>query len=161
MLANRIHNMTATEIVQQIRDGHITAEKVTRACLEHIAEREPAVQAWAFIDPALAIQQAQALDQGPIRGALHGVPVGIKDIIDTVDMPTAYGTPIHAGHQPNKDAACVALTRRAGGVILGKQYPLNLQIATRVRPCTQWILLVRQADPLAALVQPSEIAWCR
>lgn len=120
MLENRIHTLTATEIVQQIRDGHITAEKVTRACLEHIAGREPAVQAWAFIDPALAIQQAQALDQGPIRGALHGVPVGMKDIIDTVDMPTTYGTPIHAGHQPNKDAACVALTRRAGGVILGK-----------------------------------------
>ena len=54
------------------------------------------------------------------RGPLHGVPVGIKDIIDTADMPTEYGTPIHAGHCPHMDAVCVALTRRAGGLIMGK-----------------------------------------
>lgn len=115
-----IHTHTASEIVRQILTNKLTAEKVARACLEHIAQREPAVQAWQYIDPALVIEQARALDQGPIRGPMHGVPVGIKDIIDTVDMPTEYGTPIHAGHRPNKDAACVALTRRAGGLIMGK-----------------------------------------
>ena len=120
MLEDRIHTFTATKIVQQIRDQKLSAEKVARACLNRIFERESAVQAWQYIDPALVIRQAQALDQGPFKGALHGVPVGIKDIIDTVDMPTTYGTQIHAGHQPNKDAACVALTRRAGGIIVGK-----------------------------------------
>jgi len=120
MLEDRIHTFTATEMARHIRDGKLSAERVARACLNRISEREPAVQAWQYIDPALVIRQAQALDQGPIKGILHGVPVGIKDIIDTFDMPTTYGTQIHAGHQPNKDAACVALTRRAGGVILGK-----------------------------------------
>lgn len=115
-----IYELTATDIVRRIASGNITAEAVARACLDHIAEREPAVQAWHYIDPDLVIQQAQALDRGAARGMLQGVPVGIKDIIDTADMPTEYGTPIHAGHRPRIDATCVALTRRAGGVVMGK-----------------------------------------
>ena len=115
-----LHQLTATEIVAAIADGKSTAEAVTRACLDHIAEREPRVQAWQYLDPELALKQARALDARGTRGPLHGVPVGMKDIIDTDDMPTEYGTPIHAGHRPRIDAACVALTRRAGGVIMGK-----------------------------------------
>ncbi len=120
MKPENLHELTATAIVAAITGRKTTAEAVTRACLEHIALREPQVQAWQFLDPALAIEQAQALDAGPVRGPLHGVPVGMKDIIDTADMPTEYGSPIHAGHRPHMDAACVALTRRAGGVIMGK-----------------------------------------
>ena len=116
----KIHELTATEIANYIAAGSTKAETVVRACLERIAEREPTVQAWQFLDPALALKQARLLDQGSIRGPLHGVPVGIKDIIDTADMPTEYGTLIHAGHRPHMDAACVALTRRAGGIIMGK-----------------------------------------
>jgi amidase len=115
-----LHQLTATEIVTAIAAGKTTAEAVTRACLDHISEREPRVRAWQFIDPELALAQARALDRAGARGPLQGVPVGMKDIIDTDDMPTEYGTPIHAGHRPRIDAACVALTRRAGGVIMGK-----------------------------------------
>ena len=115
-----LHELTASEIVSRIAAGNTTAEAVARACLDYIAEREPSVQAWQFLDPQLVIQQAQSLDRGATRGPLHGVPVGMKDIIDTADMPTEYGTPIHAGHRPHMDAACVALTRRAGGIIMGK-----------------------------------------
>ena len=152
MLEDRIHTFTATKIVQQIRDKKLNAEKVARACLNRISERESGVQAWEYIDPALVIRQAQALDQGPFKGALHGVPVGIKDIIDTVDMPTTYGTQIHAGHQPNKDAACVALTRRAGGIILGKRYRLNLRTGIPAKPCTRWIPVEHQAAHRAVLL---------
>lgn len=115
-----LSELTATEIVNATQSGSVTAEAVTRACLERIAEREHAVQAWQFIDPELALKQARAIDARSSHGALHGVPVGIKDIIDTADMPTEYGSPIHAGHRPHMDAVCVALTRRAGGIIMGK-----------------------------------------
>ena len=115
-----LNQLTATEIVQAIGSGKATCEAVVRACLDHIAERDPAVRAWQFIDADLALKQARALDSRGSSGQLHGVPVGFKDIIDTHDMPTEYGSPIYAGHQPVNDAACVALTRKAGGVVMGK-----------------------------------------
>jgi amidase len=111
---------TALEITSAIQSGRTTCEAVTRACLEHIAEREPKVQAWEFLDPELAIAQARALDKRGVSGPLIGVPFGVKDIIDTFDMPTAYGSPIYAGHRPQRDAACVAMGRKAGGVVMGK-----------------------------------------
>ncbi len=119
-MKSELHELTATAIVAAIAGKKTTAEAVARACLARISEREPQVQAWQFLDPELVIRQAKALDAGPSRGPLHGVPVGMKDIIDTADMPTEYGSPIHAGYQPHMDAACVALTRRAGGLIMGK-----------------------------------------
>lgn len=119
-MSKKLHELTATEIVKAIEDGRASAETVARSCLERIAEREPQVQAWQFLDPALVLEQARAIDARKQRGPLHGVPVGMKDIIDTADMPTEYGSPIHAGHRPHIDAICVALTRRAGGVIMGK-----------------------------------------
>ncbi len=118
--AEPLHAWTATEIAAAVNARAVTCESVVRACLEHIAAREPAVQAWQHLDADGAIAQARALDQRGVRGPLAGVPIGIKDIIDTADMPTAYGSPIYQGHQPASDAACVALSRRAGGVILGK-----------------------------------------
>ncbi len=115
-----LNRLTASEIVQAIATRRTTAEAVARACLDRIATREPQVQAWQFLDPDLVLREARALDAGGRIGPLQGVPVGMKDIIDTCDMPTEYGTPIHAGHRPRIDAACVALTRRAGGLIMGK-----------------------------------------
>jgi amidase len=115
-----MHEWTALDIASAIRSGRATCEAVTRACLERIAEREPNVQAWEFLDPELAIAQARALDKSSASGPLIGVPFGVKDIIDTFDMPTAYGSPIYAGHRPQRDAACVALGRKAGGVVIGK-----------------------------------------
>ena len=115
-----LNQLTASEIVQAISTRKSTAEAVARACLDHIAAREPQVEAWQFLDPDLVLKQARALDASGKVGPLQGVPVGIKDIIDTADMPTEYGTPIHKGHRPRIDAAVVALTRRAGGIIMGK-----------------------------------------
>ena len=115
-----LHEWTALEITAAIRNGKTTCEAVTRACLERIAERESQVLAWEFIDPALAIAQARALDRSGNQGPLIGVPFGVKDIIDTFDMPTGYGSPIYAGYRPARDAACVALGRKAGGVVMGK-----------------------------------------
>ena len=91
-----------------------------RACLDQIERREGAVGAWQHLDPEYALNQARALDRGAKRGLLHGLPVAIKDLMDTADMPTLYGTPIYKDHRPAADAACVALTRAAGGVIMGK-----------------------------------------
>jgi Asp-tRNA(Asn)/Glu-tRNA(Gln) amidotransferase A subunit family amidase len=115
-----LHEFTATEIVAAVAAGTTCCEAVARACLERIAEREPQVLAWEYLDPEQVIAQARALDQTGRSGALIGVPFGVKDIIDTSDMPTAYGSPIYAGHRPQRDAACVALSRKAGGVLMGK-----------------------------------------
>lgn len=120
MATKSLNELTASEIVQAISARKTTAEAVARACLDRINAREPHVEAWQFLDPDLVLKQARALDASGKVGPLQGVPVGIKDIIDTCDMPTEYGTPIHKGHRPRIDAAVVALTRRAGGIIMGK-----------------------------------------
>lgn len=118
--SDTLNELTATEIVRLTGSGAAKAESVVRACLDRIAQREDSVGAWAFIDPDDAIAQACEVDRRPERGALCGVPVAVKDIIATADMPTAYGSPIYAGHRPAWDAACVAAVRAAGGIILGK-----------------------------------------
>ncbi|HWI15599.1 MAG TPA: amidase [Burkholderiales bacterium] len=120
MLGKPLYQLTAAEIVRAISARQTTCEAVTRACLERIRVREPEVEAWQYLDPELALRQARALDASGASGPLLGVPVGMKDIIDTADIPTEYGTPIHRGRRPTLDAACVSLTRRAGGVIMGK-----------------------------------------
>jgi Asp-tRNA(Asn)/Glu-tRNA(Gln) amidotransferase A subunit family amidase len=115
-----LNKLSATEAAHRIAAGSLTSEALVAACLERIAAREPEVQAWACLDPDLALRQARERDREPPRGPAHGIPFGIKDIIDTADMPTEYGSPIYRGHRPRADAACVALIRRAGGIILGK-----------------------------------------
>ena len=123
-MADELHRLTATEAVALIRKGAISSEDLVRACLARIEDREPNVGAWEYLDPGLAIRQARARDQASAGsgagGLLHGIPVGIKDILDTADMPTCYGSRARLQHQPAVDAACVAHTRAAGGVILGK-----------------------------------------
>jgi Asp-tRNA(Asn)/Glu-tRNA(Gln) amidotransferase A subunit family amidase len=115
-----LNELSATQIAQGIAARKITAEAVVRACLDRIEAREPIVHAFANLDPELALRQARELDRGPARGALHGVPIGIKDVIDTADLPTEMGSPIYRGHRAAGDAACVALLRAAGAIILGK-----------------------------------------
>src|SRR5215203_1119112 len=119
-LGARWNELTAGEIVAAIASGRTTCEAVVRACLDRIADRESAVHAWAYLDPDQALAAARAFDRGARSGPLAGVPFGVKDIIDTCDMPTEWGTPIHRGRRTSRDAACVALTRRAGGILLGK-----------------------------------------
>jgi amidase len=115
-----LNELTATEIAASISDGVVTCEAVVRACLDRVAAREPQVHAWAYIDADASLAAAQSFDQSGRKGPLAGVPFGAKDIIDTFDMPTEWGTPIHKGREPERDAACVALSRKAGGVLLGK-----------------------------------------
>jgi len=122
-LAN-LHLFSATEAARLIRDGLINSEQLVEACLAHIREVDAEVQAWAFLDPDYALRQARAADElrlsGRSIGPLHGVPVGIKDIFDTADMPTEFGSVLHAGRTPSRDATVVSLLRAAGAVIMGK-----------------------------------------
>lgn len=108
------------DILKRVAAGETTAELEIRACLDRIAEREATVGAWAYLDPEHALAEARLRDQARAKGPLHGVAAAIKDIFDTADMPTSYGSPIYAGHRPAADAACVALLRAAGAVALGK-----------------------------------------
>jgi Asp-tRNA(Asn)/Glu-tRNA(Gln) amidotransferase A subunit family amidase len=119
-LARSGNELGASEIAAKIATGETTCEAVVRDCLARIAAREPVVKAWVNFDPDLALAQAHALDREPRRGALHGVPIGVKDVIDTFDMPTEMGSPIYRDYRPLADAASVALLRRAGAIILGK-----------------------------------------
>jgi Asp-tRNA(Asn)/Glu-tRNA(Gln) amidotransferase A subunit family amidase len=112
--------LTATEAAGKLRDGSATSVELVEHCLARIAAREPDVHAWAFVDREIALDQARARDREPPRSPLHGVPVGIKDIFDTCDMPTAYGSQIYKDHRPANDTAVVALLRLAGAVIMGK-----------------------------------------
>ncbi|WP_354681371.1 amidase [Cupriavidus plantarum] len=96
------------------------AEDVVRACLDRIEALESTVRAWTAVNADGALAAARQLDAGPVTGALHGLPIGVKDLMDTADLPTAYGSPIYAGHRPEYDAAVVAATRAAGAVVLGK-----------------------------------------
>lgn len=115
-----LHKLTAFEAAEAIADGSLSSEALVTACLKRIAAREDAVRAWAYLNPEAALAQARRRDAEAPRGPLHGVPVAVKDVFDTHDMPTEYGTPIFAGHRPARDAAVVALARAAGAVILGK-----------------------------------------
>ena len=110
--------LSASAAAAAIREGRITSRALVDRCLERISEREPSVLAWAHLDRAYALKQADAADAaiaaGAALGVLHGVPVGIKDVIDTADFPTENGTPAFAGRRPETDAAVVAALRAAG-----------------------------------------------
>lgn len=112
--------MSAREAAAAIAEKKLSSVELIEACLQRIESREYAVGAWAHIDKDIVIAEAKARDRQDSLGPLHGVPVGIKDVIDTIDMPTEYGSAIYKGHRPRREAACVSLVRRAGGVILGK-----------------------------------------
>jgi Asp-tRNA(Asn)/Glu-tRNA(Gln) amidotransferase A subunit family amidase len=113
-------SLSATEAARRIERGELTSEALVAACLERIAARDEEIHAWAFVDKAHALAQARALDRSPRRGPLHGIPVGLKDIIDTAELPTEYNSPIYRGHRPKADAACVMALKAAGALILGK-----------------------------------------
>jgi Asp-tRNA(Asn)/Glu-tRNA(Gln) amidotransferase A subunit family amidase len=125
-----LYAWSATALAQGLRAGVFTAEAVAQSCLARIAEREPEVQAWIHLDPGQVLEQARTADHrraaGLPLGALHGIPVGIKDIIDTADMPTENGTVLHAGRRPAQDAAIITRLRNAGAVIVGKTVTTEL-----------------------------------
>jgi len=116
--------LSAAQAAREIAEGRLTSEELVQACLERIRALEAKVQAWTFLDEEHALAQARAADErkrsGQPIGPLHGVPVGVKDIFDTADMPTENGTVLHKGRTPRNDAAAVRMLRAAGAVILGK-----------------------------------------
>jgi Asp-tRNA(Asn)/Glu-tRNA(Gln) amidotransferase A subunit family amidase len=117
----------AAEAARRIAAGELTSAALVAACLERMSERDDAVRAWAHVDAGAALAEAHARDaaRAPV-GPLHGVPVGVKDIVDTAGLPTECGTSIYAGHRPAHDAACVARLREAGAVVIGKTVTTEL-----------------------------------
>jgi Asp-tRNA(Asn)/Glu-tRNA(Gln) amidotransferase A subunit family amidase len=115
-----LHEQTASALAPQLQRREITAEQLVLACLERIQAREGDVQAWEYLAADSALEQARQLDRRPVQGLLHGIPIAVKDLFDTSDMPTTYGSPIYASHKPIADAAAVALCRAQGGLMLGK-----------------------------------------
>lgn len=130
----QMHGLGAADAVALMSDGALTSEALVTACLEHIEEREPELGAWAFLDRDLALAQARAADErrarGRAAGPLNGIPVGIKDIIDTRDMPTENGTVLDSGRRPEADATLVRALREAGAVIMGKTVTAELAVYT-------------------------------
>jgi Asp-tRNA(Asn)/Glu-tRNA(Gln) amidotransferase A subunit family amidase len=118
-------DLTATAALAAIAAGRLSAADWMEACLDRISAREPAIRAFAWIDPDQARRAAAASGQGP----LARVPIGVKDVIDTADLPSQYGSPAWAGHRPRADAACVAAARAAGAVVIGKT--VTTEFATR------------------------------
>jgi Asp-tRNA(Asn)/Glu-tRNA(Gln) amidotransferase A subunit family amidase len=134
MDATQLHTWSATDAARAIQGGVFSSEQLIEACLARIRALEPQVQAWQALDESHVLMQARARDldrrEGRPCGPLHGVPVGLKDIIDTADLPTEDGTVLHAGRTPLSDAAVVASLRASGAVIMGKTVTTELATYT-------------------------------
>ena len=118
-----LHALSAVEAGRRIAEGKLSAQDYAQALIERIDAAESAVQAWAWFEPEALLTQAREVDArratGMVLGLLAGLPVGVKDIIDTAGVPTELGTPLHAGRVPTADAAVVQRLRRAGGLMAG------------------------------------------
>lgn len=120
MNSDRINQLSLYEMSDAIHQGKLSATRIMEACIERIQQRESEVHAWENIDIEAALAQAHKYDQHTPKGALYGLPIGVKDTIDTIDFPTGRGTPIYANKAALWDASGVALVKRAGGIVLGK-----------------------------------------
>jgi len=121
-----LHQLDAWQAAALLTRRELRAVDLVRACLDRINDREPEVQAFVHLAADAALARARELDAGPVRGLLHGLPFGVKDLFDTFDLPTGYGSPIYTEQQPSADAAAVALCREAGAVLLGKTVTTEL-----------------------------------
>ena len=119
--------LTAREALSRIAAGSLTARGLMAACLDRWRERDPLVRAWTHLDPDAALARAEAAPPGP----LHGLPVGVKDIIATAEMPTSLNSPHFQDHWPNVDAAAVAVLRQAGAVMMGKNDTVEFAVNGR------------------------------
>ena len=115
-----LNHLSLDEAARGIAKGEFTSTELVTACLERIHAREDQVKAWAWLDPDQALARSAACDEQKATTPLHGIPVGVKDIINTVDMPTCYGSRVYEGHYPAEEAECIRLLKRAGAVIMGK-----------------------------------------
>lgn len=133
---NEPFRLTAFEAARRIASGALTSEALVRSCLDRIEAREPTVEAWVTLDREQALAEARARDKAGLgaglgvgrRGGLHGIPIAIKDVIETRRLPTEFGSAIFRGHRPKRDAAVVKASERQGGIILGKA--VTTQFAT-------------------------------
>jgi amidase len=128
--ADNVRSLGAEALSRKVGSGALKAVAVAEAYLDHIASREPDVLAWKHLDPGQVMAAAEAIDAKPTKGLLAGIPIGVKDVIDTSDMPTGYGTEAYDGFQPLWDAPCVALSHDAGGLVLGKTVSTEFAMAS-------------------------------
>ena len=117
---SRPNELSVSALSKMISRKSISSTEIVESCLARIAKRDGAVGAWQYLDPDQALAQAAERDATPPRSPLHGIPVGLKDVIETADMPTTYGSPIYRDHTPGEDALVTQRLRAAGAVILGK-----------------------------------------
>ncbi len=129
-----LESLTASQAANALAKREIKATDLLLACLDRIGQRESTVKAWVSLGKENALARARELDKGAIKGLLHGLPIGVKDLFDTFDLPTSYGSPIYNNHYPATDAVSVALMRQAGGIILGKT--VTTEFATFKVPAT-------------------------
>jgi Asp-tRNA(Asn)/Glu-tRNA(Gln) amidotransferase A subunit family amidase len=131
---SEMSGLGARDAAEAIRSGKVSSRELVQACLNRIEQFDQNIGAWAHLDTDLALAQAGQADKsrqlGHVTGPLHGIPVGIKDIIDTFDLPTECGTVLYAGRTPSTDAALVATLREAGAIILGKTVTTELAVYT-------------------------------
>jgi len=113
-------DLPVRELVARMSRRELRAETIVRAAIERIQAQDAAIHAWQHVGGDAAIEHARRLDAGAVSAPLHGIPLGVKDLMDTADLPTSYGSPIYAAHRPGRDAAAVALARGAGAVVVGK-----------------------------------------
>ena len=129
-----LESLSASQAARALARRDITATDLLLSCLDRIGQRESLVKAWSSLGKESALARAKELDKGSIKGILHGLPIGVKDLFDTYDLPTSYGSPIYANNYPASDAVSVALMRQAGGIILGKT--ISTEFATFKPPVT-------------------------
>jgi Asp-tRNA(Asn)/Glu-tRNA(Gln) amidotransferase A subunit family amidase len=114
------YELTACVALAHMRRKELSATELVRSCLDRIQTLDAKIGAWKFLAPEASIARARQLDDLSPVGPLHGLPMGVKDVIDTSDMPTEYGSPIFSGWRPRTDAACVSISRRQGAIVIGK-----------------------------------------
>ena len=129
-----LESLSASQAAKALARREIKATDLLLACLDRIGQRESIIKAWVSLGKENALARARELDRGAIKGLLHGLPIGVKDLFDTFDLPTSYGSPIYNHHYPATDAVSVALMRQAGGIILGKT--VTTEFATFKAPVT-------------------------
>jgi amidase len=127
----RANELTATEALSLMRTEKLSVEEMAQACLARIRERDPTVRGWVYLDPDLVLRNARELDKREIKGPLHGVPIAVKDVIMTADMPTQHNSPLYKESFPTVDAGCIKTLRAAGALIFGKTDTTEFAAVTR------------------------------
>ena len=121
-----LESLSASQAIKALSKREIKATDLLLSCLDRIGQRENHVKAWTSLGKENALTRAKELDKGAFKGILHGLPIGVKDLYDTYDLPTSYGSPIYANHYPVTDAVSIVLIRQEGGIILGKTVTTEL-----------------------------------